>query len=454
MHQLEEKNSNLGTELENSGIKGESKLVKNLKKKVLVPVQSKSLDRRCNQISDLEKEKREREQEPNIVKDLIRAAQPSAEENQVVQDLQLKVKSLEQEIDEMHSDTEKRIRVLRQETENARTAYEKRLAFLQTTNKELSNKLLLKQGGKEASLSKKEVDKQMSDVRTFYQKKIKDLEKQLEDANRAIQRQNAPGRLLNQEQRKQIEANEEKVLRTSQTIQDPNTKAKLQEASSTAPEKDMQHKDDNRVSETLPLNDPQEKFGDTRQQEEHNAGGRSTERAVKVAWGASSTAAEHNKDTQAASGQAEADLKDRRIQQLEDQLKNLQSFPRELAGGMYPEYMQALFSDPSMNSMRYQMMMMQQKLKESERAREVAELTLHAVEQSTKSVSGACERFLVLRERQVVEQAQGEAQRRIEDLLKQLSCTRQAPSAPQGSDHPTHSDSVRHRTSGSSPADC
>eukprot|EP00960_Hanusia_phi_P060773 764624-Hanusia_phi.AAC.1 len=381
VYKLEEKNSSLGTELENSGIKGESKLVRNLKKK----------------IAELEREKKERDQEHNIVKDLIRAAQPSAEESQLVQELQVKVKSLEKELDDAHVDTEKRIRVLRQETENARTAYEKRIASLQTTNKELSNKLLSKQGGKETSLSKKEVDKQMSDIRTFYQKKLKDLEKQLEEANRAIQRQNAPGRLLNQDQRKQVEASEDQVLRTSQSKPESDCKATTKDipSSDRVAQKGQAMLGNKEEAESVPMPDHEGKVQEARKQpEQHHAGGKSMERPVKVAWGPSRAEAEDRRDAQGHARQAETDEKDRRIQELEEQLKTVQTYAREQAGGMYPEYMQASLSDPSVNSMRYHMMMMQQRLKESERAREVAELTLHAVEQSTKSVSRSGEERL------------------------------------------------------------
>jgi hypothetical protein len=63
-----------------------------------------------------------------------------------------------------------------QETEAARITFEKRIATLQGSNKELSNKLAARGGGRGADggIPRREAEKQVAEVRSYYQKKLKE----------------------------------------------------------------------------------------------------------------------------------------------------------------------------------------------------------------------------------------------------------------------------------------
>ncbi len=54
-------------------------------------------------------------QEPDLVRDLLRAAQPSAEESQIVRDLRDKIARMEQVNEDTAQDADMRMRALRQE---------------------------------------------------------------------------------------------------------------------------------------------------------------------------------------------------------------------------------------------------------------------------------------------------------------------------------------------------
>jgi hypothetical protein len=168
-HELEKmasENQELNHQLDLSGANGETKQVKVLKKK----------------IATLETQIKDIQSEPNVVRDLIRAAQPSAEESKEVEALHARIATLEKDATQLSEDAERRMRGLRQEMESQRTAYEKRMSTLQTSNKELSNKLVAKGPAKDvAPLSSKDQQKQVGEVRTHYQKKIKELQRQLSE---------------------------------------------------------------------------------------------------------------------------------------------------------------------------------------------------------------------------------------------------------------------------------
>jgi protein QN1 len=85
--------------LDLSGAHGETKLVRSLKKK----------------IADLERQKKELQSEPHEIRELIRAAQPSAEESKEVEALRTRVTALEKDAEDIADDAERRMRALRQE---------------------------------------------------------------------------------------------------------------------------------------------------------------------------------------------------------------------------------------------------------------------------------------------------------------------------------------------------
>jgi len=164
-------NEELRHQLDLSGANGETKQVKALKKKIVT----------------LQTQIKEIQSEPNVVRDLIRAAQPSAEESKEVEALHGRIAALEKDAAQLCEDAERRMRGLRQEMENQRTAYEKRLSTLQNSNKELSNKLAAKSSAKDvAPLSSKDQQKQIAEVRSHYQKKIKELQRQLSETQEQL----------------------------------------------------------------------------------------------------------------------------------------------------------------------------------------------------------------------------------------------------------------------------
>jgi hypothetical protein len=173
-HELEKvasENQELNHQLDLSGANGETKQVKVLKKK----------------IATLETQIKDIQSEPNVVRDLIRAAQPSAEESKELEALHARIATLEKDATQLSEDAERRMRGLRQEMESQRTAYEKRMSTLQTSNKELSNKLVAKGPAKDvAPLSSKDQQKQVGEVRTHYQKKIKELQRQLSETQEQL----------------------------------------------------------------------------------------------------------------------------------------------------------------------------------------------------------------------------------------------------------------------------
>jgi len=149
-------------------------------------LQVKALKKR---VADLEQQKKELQSEPNEIRELIRAAQPAEEDTREAEALRGRVAALEKDAEDIADDAERRMRALRQEMESQRAAYEKRLNTLQSSNKELSNKLAAKGPGKAAGaapLGKKDQEKQVAEVRSHYQKKIKALQQELTETQEQL----------------------------------------------------------------------------------------------------------------------------------------------------------------------------------------------------------------------------------------------------------------------------
>lgn len=115
----------------------------------------------------------ERGQKDDGITALIRAVKPTTEESQQMKVMQRRMQQLQQELDEQTAKSEKALRVLRLEADKLKASYERRIAQM---DEDLKIRL-------KAASSKKAEDlgRQLEEMRTYYTKKVKELETQVMD---------------------------------------------------------------------------------------------------------------------------------------------------------------------------------------------------------------------------------------------------------------------------------
>eukprot|EP00667_Euglena_gracilis_P002623 EG_transcript_2627 len=136
-------------------------------------------------IAELEEALRraEKGQRDDDIPALIRAVKPTMEETQQQKLLQKKVQQLQQELDDQTAKSEKALRVLRLESDRLKTSYETRIAQMED-----DMKMRLR-----GATSKKvqELTRQLDEARTYYSKKVRELEAQVVQLRRDLK---GPGR--------------------------------------------------------------------------------------------------------------------------------------------------------------------------------------------------------------------------------------------------------------------
>eukprot|EP00668_Euglena_longa_P000880 GGOE01001064.1.p1 GENE.GGOE01001064.1~~GGOE01001064.1.p1 ORF type:complete len:809 (-),score=239.76 GGOE01001064.1:174-2600(-) len=134
-------------------------------------------------ISELEEALRraERGQKDDDIPALIRAVKPSMEETQHQKFLQKKVQQLQQELDDQTAKSEKALRVLRLESDRLKASYETRISQMED-----DMKMRIR-----AATSKKvqELTRQLDEARTYYSKKVRELEAQVVSLRRDLKGQ-------------------------------------------------------------------------------------------------------------------------------------------------------------------------------------------------------------------------------------------------------------------------
>lgn len=114
---------------------------------------------------------------PNSIGELIRASKPSAEESKQMVLLQQRVKDAEKGQADAENKLSQTVRSLRQEHEKMKKIYEKKISDLETNSSKLN-----KAGGSAQVAKIKELEKTVSDLRSFYIKKVRSLSEQLKKA--------------------------------------------------------------------------------------------------------------------------------------------------------------------------------------------------------------------------------------------------------------------------------
>lgn len=113
-----------------------------------------------------------RKKHPNSIPQLIRAARPPMEEHAAHAYMSTKIKTLESTLEEKEEEHAKRLRVLRQGFERVKAQHEKRLAELEV---ELDTKTKKLEVSEKPHLRVKELERQLDDTRSFYTKKLREL---------------------------------------------------------------------------------------------------------------------------------------------------------------------------------------------------------------------------------------------------------------------------------------
>ena len=396
-------NKELDEKLDLSGAHGESKLVKSLKKKVSLLEQ---------QIADMKSE-------PNVVRDLIRAAQPSDEESREAEVLKSRIVTLQKDMEDMENDGDRRMRALRQEMESMRAAYEKRLNTLQNSNKELSNKLAAKHPVRDVSaLSAKDAAKQAAEVRSHYQKKLKDVQRELKEtqeqlasARSALDRRGGSTNLLAQDGESEVAAVKSEAVK--------GLEDRIQQARQRIPRTPVKTEGKAVVEADVSRDDGRDAASAVKGGEEQPLSPESTPLqetcdGVGEKWAAPRRETAKAPPLPARERAVQREMGDeehteQRIQDLEHQLRVLKGIgdvkagAREERNAGYVSGWGYAGGYVSAQAPHQEIYLLQQRLAESERAREVAQLALQALEDGAKTV---------------MDEAQGQAQRRIREITK------------------------------------
>jgi hypothetical protein len=120
-----------------------------------------------------------RKKHPNSIPQLIRAARPPMEEHAAHAYMSTKIKTLESTLEEKEEEHAKRLRVLRQGFERVKAQHEQRLAQLEVELETKTKKLELSE---KPHLRVKELERQLDDTRSFYTKKLRELNGKLATA--------------------------------------------------------------------------------------------------------------------------------------------------------------------------------------------------------------------------------------------------------------------------------
>ena len=113
-----------------------------------------------------------RKKHPNSIPQLIRAARPPMEEHAAHAYMATKIKTLESTLEEKEEEHAKRLRVLRQGFERVKSQHEHRLAQLEV---ELDAKTKKLEISEKPHMRIKELERQLDDTRSFYTKKLREL---------------------------------------------------------------------------------------------------------------------------------------------------------------------------------------------------------------------------------------------------------------------------------------
>lgn len=113
-----------------------------------------------------------RKKHPNSIPQLIRAARPPMEEHAAHAYMSTRIKTLESTLEEKEEEHAKRLRVLRQGFERVKAQHEQRLAQLEVELETKTKKLELSE---KPHLRVKELERQLDDTRSFYTKKLREL---------------------------------------------------------------------------------------------------------------------------------------------------------------------------------------------------------------------------------------------------------------------------------------
>lgn len=117
-----------------------------------------------------------RKKHPNSIPQLIRAARPPMEEHAAHAYMSTKIKTLESTLEQKEEEHAKRLRVLRQGFERVKAQHEQRLSQLEVELDAKTKKLELSE---KPHLRVKELERQLDDTRSFYTKKLRELNSKL-----------------------------------------------------------------------------------------------------------------------------------------------------------------------------------------------------------------------------------------------------------------------------------
>ena len=120
-----------------------------------------------------------RKKHPNSIPQLIRAARPPMEEHAAHAYMSTRIKTLESTLEEKEEEHAKRLRVLRQGFERVKAQHEQRLSQLEVELESKTKKLELSE---KPHLRVKELERQLDDTRSFYTKKLRELNGKLATA--------------------------------------------------------------------------------------------------------------------------------------------------------------------------------------------------------------------------------------------------------------------------------
>ena len=124
-----------------------------------------------------------RKKHPNSLPQLIRAARPPMEEHAAHAFMTTKIKTLEATLEEKDDEHAKRLRVLRQGFERVKSQHEQRLAQLETELEQKNKKLEVSEKPHQRI---KELERQLDDTRSFYTKKLRELNGKLATAPKYV----------------------------------------------------------------------------------------------------------------------------------------------------------------------------------------------------------------------------------------------------------------------------